>query len=74
MDEAPVRERNMIVEMDHPTAGTIRVCGTPVKIEGSGRPSMQRPSLLGEFTEEILQRFLNLSSEEIENLKRDKVI
>lgn len=74
VDEAQVRERNMIVEMDHPTVGTIKVCGTPVKIEGSGLPSMQRPSLLGEFTKEILQGFLNLSSEEIENLKKDKVI
>ncbi|MBW1705060.1 MAG: CoA transferase [Deltaproteobacteria bacterium] len=74
VDETQVRGRNMIVEMDHPTAGAIRVCGTPVKIEGSKRPSMQRPPLLGEFTKNILQKLLYLTSEEIESLKRDKVI
>jgi crotonobetainyl-CoA:carnitine CoA-transferase CaiB-like acyl-CoA transferase len=64
----------MVVKMDHPAAGTVRVCGTPVKIEGFERPSMQRPSLLGEYTKEILQRFLQMSPEEIEGLKRDKVV
>jgi len=49
-----VLAREMVVQVDHPTAGRHRTLGTPVKLRGTPG-SVRRPApLLGEHTEEIL--------------------
>jgi len=50
-----VREREMLVQMEHPTIGTLPLVGSPLKM--SATPVVYRlpPPLMGEHTEEILR-------------------
>ena len=49
------RAREMVVEMEHPEAGTVYGLGIPVKLSGTPG-SIRRPApLLGEHTDEILR-------------------
>ena len=67
--EAPVAERGMILEYDHPDVGRVRVPGNPIKMsEAPGPPSRPAPRL-GEHTDKVLRELLDLSSEEIAALR-----
>ena len=49
--------REMLVEMDHPVAGKVKIPGNPVKLSKTP-PVIDRPSPgLGEHTDEILEQF-----------------
>lgn len=72
-EDPHVKARGMILEFDHPKAGSIKVTGNPVKLsECPGEPSV-RPPLLGEHTEEVLAS-LGYQKEEIEELRRMEAI
>jgi crotonobetainyl-CoA:carnitine CoA-transferase CaiB-like acyl-CoA transferase len=47
--------RNMIAEVDHPTAGTVRAIGMPVKFSGSETSDNGPAPLLGQHTTQILR-------------------
>ncbi|MCM3716192.1 CoA transferase [Alkalihalobacillus oceani] len=65
--------RGMIQEIEHPTAGMIKVLGIPGKAtESPGQLTRPAPTL-GQHTEEILQE-LELSAEEIASLKEEEII
>ena len=64
-----VREREMIVETDHPEFGRVRQAAGPVKIPGAKKDHHRAPKL-GEHTEEILKDWLGLDAEQIADLKR----
>lgn len=74
VNDAYVKHRNMIFEFDHPIAGLVKICGTPIKIEGIPDSIMHRPPLLGEHTKEVLKNYSGLTEEEINKLKADKII
>jgi formyl-CoA transferase len=69
-----VLARNMRVELPHPTAGTVRLAGSPLKLSRNPARIEQPPPLLGEHTEEVLQAWLGLSPEEITDLRAKGVI
>jgi len=46
--------REMIVEMDHPTAGKIKGIGIPLKFSGTPTSKIVPPPVLGQHNEEIL--------------------
>jgi formyl-CoA transferase len=46
--------REMVVEMDHPTEGTVRALGIPVKLSETAGTIRRTPPALGEHTDEIL--------------------
>jgi crotonobetainyl-CoA:carnitine CoA-transferase CaiB-like acyl-CoA transferase len=60
-----VRENEMIVEWEHPKAGTVRGVGIPVKYSETPGEIRRPAPLLGEHTEEILREFAGYSAEEI---------
>jgi crotonobetainyl-CoA:carnitine CoA-transferase CaiB-like acyl-CoA transferase len=67
--EAPVAERAMILEYDHPDVGRVRVPGNPIKMsDAPGTPSRPAPRL-GEHTETVLRDLLHVSSAEIAALR-----
>lgn len=68
-----VLHRQMMVELDHPKAGTIKVTGIPVKMSETPGEVHTAPPLLGQHTAEIL-RGLGYSAGEIEDLKKAKII
>jgi formyl-CoA transferase len=73
-DDPQVRARDMVVEVPHPTAGTVKLAGSPIKMSRTPVQIKQHPPLLGEHTEEILTTLLGYSREEIEQLRAEEVI
>jgi crotonobetainyl-CoA:carnitine CoA-transferase CaiB-like acyl-CoA transferase len=69
-----VLHRNMLVEVEHPTAGKIKMVGMPVKYSGANVGIRMPPPILGEHTDEILSEVLGYDSKRIENLKSEGVI
>ena len=72
--ESPqIQVREMIIEMDHPKAGKIKMAGSPIK--SSLTPVSYRcpPPILGQHTEEILVS-LGYSRDDIDSFKTDGVI
>jgi formyl-CoA transferase len=50
-----VRERGMVVDVDHPTLGRLRTLGSPVKMSATPPVVDRRAPLLGEHTRETLR-------------------
>ena len=68
-----VLHREMLVRVEHPTAGTVRMAGIPVKFSLTPASVRLPPPLLGQHTEEVLASWLGMGSEEINELKRNNV-
>lgn len=66
-------ERDMIVSVDHPSFGEVRMIGTPIKVSGSGLEYRAAPSL-GADNEQVYGELLGLSRAELEQLKAAKVL
>jgi crotonobetainyl-CoA:carnitine CoA-transferase CaiB-like acyl-CoA transferase len=64
----------MVQEVDHPTAGRVRLVGIPVKFSDSPGQVTQAPPLLGQHTAEVLGALLGLSSADVDELKREGVV
>lgn len=69
-----ILHREMLVEVDHPTAGAVRMAGIPVKFSTTPASIRLPPPLLGQHSEEVLETWLGMGREEIEDLKRKSVI
>lgn len=68
-----VRERGMIVELEHEQFGTLREVGCPIKVGGSRTPAQPGPRL-GEHNEDVLSRYLGYSATRIAGLREKGVI
>jgi len=66
--------REMVVQVPHPTAGTIRMAGLPVKFSGTPASIRLAPPLLGQHTAEVLRSWLRLDDSAIDDLKSKGVI
>jgi len=53
--EPQVAAREMVVQVEHPTLGTLSTLGTPIKMSGTPIDPRRRAPLLGEHTELVLQ-------------------
>jgi crotonobetainyl-CoA:carnitine CoA-transferase CaiB-like acyl-CoA transferase len=76
VDDAHTREREMIVEVDHPALGSFRVPAFPVEFAHYRRafhPSLV-PAMYGEHTTEVLTQVLGLTLEEVRDLTKDGII
>jgi formyl-CoA transferase len=69
-----VIQRNMLIEVGHPTAGAVRMAGMPVKFSTTPASVRLPPPLLGQHTEEVLASWLKMANEEIAELKRKGVV
>ena len=73
--QAPqVLQRDMLIEVDHPTAGKVRMAGIPVKFSVTPASVRMPPPLLGEHNGAILKTWLGMSAASIDELKKEKVI
>jgi crotonobetainyl-CoA:carnitine CoA-transferase CaiB-like acyl-CoA transferase len=63
-----VQAREMVVELPHPTAGTVRVTGNPVKLSETPGAVRTAPPLLGQHTDAVLA-FLGYDAEAIAALR-----
>ena len=55
LSDPQVLARDMVVETEHPIAGTARSLGLPIKFSGAPSPAAVRAPLLGEHTREVLR-------------------
>jgi len=69
-----VLHRGMVQEIDHPTAGRVKLVGIPVKFSATPGEIRLPPPLLGQHTEEVLTGLLGLTASEIAALRSDGVI
>jgi formyl-CoA transferase len=66
--------RDMLIETPHPTIGTLKMAGSPLKLASIDHPPRRPPPLLGEHTNEILKGDLRMSDEEIRGLRARGVV
>jgi crotonobetainyl-CoA:carnitine CoA-transferase CaiB-like acyl-CoA transferase len=69
-----VAARDMIVPLEHLTAGPIRVLGTPLKLSETPAGVRTAPPALGQHTAAVLAKDVGLKQSEIESLRRTGVI
>jgi CoA:oxalate CoA-transferase len=74
VDDPNIKLREMIVEVEHPLAGEVKITDTPIKLSLTPGKVEKASPLLGEHTEEILGELLGFSQEEIEGLKKEGVV
>jgi crotonobetainyl-CoA:carnitine CoA-transferase CaiB-like acyl-CoA transferase len=61
--------RDMVVEVDHPTLGSLRTLGSPIKMSGTPPDVRRRAPRLGEHTDDVLAE-AGFSGKEIDALRR----
>lgn len=69
-----VLHRRMVQEVAHPTAGTVKLPGIPVKFSLTPAAIASPPPLLGQHTDEVLSGLLGLTPGEIDELRKDGVL
>ncbi|MFV8830271.1 CaiB/BaiF CoA transferase family protein [Alkalihalobacterium sp. APHAB7] len=72
-NDPQVRERNMIVEMEHPTAGNVHLVGSPLKLSRTPVEIHSHPPIAGEHTDEVLAE-IGYSTDRILALKENNSI
>ena len=69
-----VQSRRMVEEIDHPTAGKIKLAGFPVKYSEAPPTLRLPPPLLGEHTYAVLQQELGMNEAALKELESKGVI
>jgi CoA:oxalate CoA-transferase len=68
-----IKARGMILDPGHPSLATAPLVRQPV-IFGGEKSETARAPLLGEHTDSVLREVLGLGTDEIESLRRDRVV
>jgi len=68
------KARNLALEIEHPTAGTVQLTGFPYKLSQTPAEVHHPPPLLGEHTAEVLVELLGYSPDDVSKLKEQGAI
>ena len=74
LEEPQLRARNMILQIQHPKAGPIKLTGSPIKMSRSEPSEATAPPTLGQHNRQVYRGILGLAEEEFETLKAEGVI
>lgn len=74
LEDEQVKAREMIVEVEHPIAGKLKMPGVAIKLSETPGAVVSPAPVLGQHTTEILQRFFGYSEAEIEDLYEKGVL
>jgi crotonobetainyl-CoA:carnitine CoA-transferase CaiB-like acyl-CoA transferase len=69
-----VRARRLVGSFDYPEVGEFKALAIPYKFLGWDNPEIGRPPALGEHTESVLLDLLNLSKDQVDQLRAAKAI
>ena len=69
LSDPQVLHRQMVVEVEHPTAGPLKLLGVPYKFSQTPAEVRSAPPLLGQHTDEVLRGLLGYSDDEIAALR-----
>jgi CoA:oxalate CoA-transferase len=70
-----VEARKMLVEVEQPGAGKLKLAGNPIKFSGMGSEIPDSPApFVGQHTSEILREYLGIAGKELEELVEGAVI
>lgn len=73
LNHPQTKHRNMILEVDHPKAGKVKLLGIPIKLSKTPGKVRLAPPTLGQHTEEILKE-IEYDDNEIKRLREEEVI
>ena len=65
-----IKERDMIVTLEHPKLGAVRGVGNPIKLSATPGEIANAAPQLGVDTEDVLKNYLNYTKDEITNLHK----
>jgi formyl-CoA transferase len=68
-DTPQAQARNLVLNIEHPTTGSLRLTGFPYKLSQTPAEVHHPPPLLGEHTEEVLVELLGYSSDDVSILR-----
>lgn len=68
------RQGGLLQELPHPVAGSTHVFAPPYRLDGERLPIRNAPPTLGEGTREVLQKLLQLSEQELQDLQAKGVL
>lgn len=74
MADEQVLARDMIVEVDHPTAGKLKMPGVAIKMSETPGAILCAAPILGQHSAEILKTYLGYTDEEITGLIQEGVL
>ena len=74
LNDEQVQHRDMIVEVEHPDGGTVKMPGNPVKLSYTNEDTYSPPPHLGSHTKEILKEWGGYDDKIIQALIDKKII
>ena len=74
LTDTQVLHRNMVVDLKHPSGASTKGPGNPIKLSRSCDEVFMAAPELGQHTDEIMTQLLNLSVEQIEQMKSQGII
>ncbi len=74
LEHPQIKHRGMVVEVPHPTAGSVRVVGSPVIMSETPTEVRSHPPLFGEHTDAILRERIGMTEDQITQLREEGVV
>jgi len=71
IEDPQVNHLNMILSLEHPLGGAVRVAGNPIRMD-SIKGRHQAPPLLGQHTDEVLKGLLGYTDAQLSELRREQ--
>ena len=73
-DNPQVKARGVVVEMDHPAAGKVKLVRSPMKLSVTPADAALPPPMLGQHTDQVLRELLGRSAADIAALRAKGVL
>lgn len=73
-EDPHVKHIGLVKDLEHPTGGTVKVVGPPVRYSEAANTARTAPPLLGQHTDEILKDLLNYDEARIDQLREKSIV